>query len=263
MHQLSPTKASPSASSWPGTQYSVLVVATLIRGGAVFFASGRLGSLGCYSSLIPYFSLAMLTVINTSSSPVGAVTIEDGAKATTAAPIPTNTQGESDDYCGQWYTIAANDTCASASLAFGISVNDFYFLNPQVDASCSNLWLGYAYCVRAVGDIATYSGYPITVPATTFTRPPTATETTTAVVWPSLSPRASGTIDGCVFYEDAWPESVLASNPAANSCASWASFADVTVDKLVEWNPSLDAANCVLQPGYSYCIQSEESSSRT
>jgi hypothetical protein len=39
---------------------------------------------------------------------------------------------------------------------------DFNFLNPEIDANCTNLELGEAYCIAAVGDISTYSGYPVT-----------------------------------------------------------------------------------------------------
>jgi hypothetical protein len=34
-----------------------------------------------------------------------------------------------------------------------------YFLNPMLDASCSNLWLNASYCVQPVSDIKTYPGY--------------------------------------------------------------------------------------------------------
>lgn len=32
-------------------------------------------------------------------------------------------------------------------------------MNPQVDTACSNLWLGYYYCIQPVGTITTYPGY--------------------------------------------------------------------------------------------------------
>jgi LysM repeat protein len=193
------------------------------------------------------------------SSPIGTIDVPDGDAATTEAPIPTNTQGESNTHCGQWYTVQADDSCASISLAFGLTLVDFYFLNPQVDsANCTNLWLGYAYCVKAVGNIQTYPSYPVVVPSTTFTRPPVATETAPPPVFdlPDLNPRAPGTVDGCDSYENAWPEAITARDPDANACASWANFGDVTVVQLRRWNPSLSAddSDCVLLAQYSYCI---------
>jgi hypothetical protein len=32
-------------------------------------------------------------------------------------------------------------------------------LNPSVNAACTNLWLGYSYCVVPVGSMASYPGY--------------------------------------------------------------------------------------------------------
>ena len=90
-------------------------------------------------------------------------------------------------------------TCASISLAFGITLADFYFLNHQVDtARYKNLWLDYTYCVKAAGNIQTYPDYPLVVPPTSFTRPPPANKTTfPAFDPPPLNPHAPGTVDGC------------------------------------------------------------------
>ncbi|KAH6637091.1 hypothetical protein F5144DRAFT_629038 [Chaetomium tenue] len=91
-----------------------------------------------------------------------------------------------------------------------------------------NLWLGYAYCVKVVGNIQTYPGYPVVVPSTIFTWPPVATETSAPPVFdlPALNPRAPGTADGCDSYENAWPEAITAQNPNANACAAWANMGD-------------------------------------
>jgi LysM repeat protein len=189
------------------------------------------------------------------SSPLGTIDVPDGGAATTQAPTPNNTQGESNPYCGQWYTIQPDDTCASISLAFGITLADFYFLNSQVDKTrCGNLWLGYAYCVKAVGNIQTYPDYPVVVPSTSFTRPPPANKTTfPAFDPPPLNPRAPGTVDGCDRYENGFSERVTARDPDANSCARWASMADVLVAQLRRWNPSLEEDDCVLLAEFSYC----------
>lgn len=31
-------------------------------------------------------------------------------------------------------------------MAQGISLNDFLFLNPELDSNCTNLYLNYSYC---------------------------------------------------------------------------------------------------------------------
>ncbi len=61
---------------------------------------------------------------------------------------------------GKYYKVASHDTCSSITGMMGISLTDFYFLNPEISATnCSNLELGRSYCVRAVGDIKSYPSY--------------------------------------------------------------------------------------------------------
>jgi hypothetical protein len=143
---------------------------------------------------------------------------------------------------------------------------DFYFLNSELNENCTNLELGVAYCVEAVGNIATYSGYTITetqlftVPPATFasvdTEIPTPTSNPGFVYTTSLLPTASGTIPGCYAYAN-----YDNSTDGVNDCEDIAYDYAVTTDELVEWNPSL-SSNCSFQPGYSYCIlQSNTTSS--
>ncbi|UKZ93577.1 uncharacterized protein TrAFT101_008487 [Trichoderma asperellum] len=192
-----------------------------------------------------------------SSSPSGTVNVGSGNAVTTPAPVPSNAQGQSNTRCGQWYYVEAGDFCSSILLKFSLTLSDFYFLNPQVDSRCSNLWANTSYCVKPVGNIETYSGYTITTAATTFTRPETATDFVPSPVrTATLQPKASGTISDCYEYENAFDAtSKLKNLSAANSCCSWAQYANVTVEQLLEWNPSLSGSNCVLQAGKSYCLQ--------
>ncbi|KAI4598969.1 hypothetical protein KJ359_002384 [Pestalotiopsis sp. 9143b] len=95
-------------------------------------------------------------------SPLGTTSVPTSfglRPATTAIAVPTNAVTTSNTDCGYWYTIQDEDTCVDVADTYGISVDDFYFLNPQLNGTCSALWVGNAYCVEAVGSIATYSGY--------------------------------------------------------------------------------------------------------
>ncbi|KAH7317115.1 LysM domain-containing protein [Stachybotrys elegans] len=190
------------------------------------------------------------------SSPLGTITVPDGDSATTEAPKPTNAQGESNVHCGKWYEVVEGDTCATISLAFAITLADFYFLNPHVDKkNCNNLWLETSYCVKAVGNIQTYPDYPIEVPSTSFPRPPEPTkEVPPEFDMPELNPRAPGTIGNCDEYVSAWSEQILATDSTANSCDRWANWADVRVVQLRRWNPSLRENDCAFQELYSYCV---------
>jgi hypothetical protein len=172
--------------------------------------------------------------------------------------VPSNAQGQSNTHCGQWYETKKNDLCGSISLAFGISLNDFHFLNPQVDNKCSNLWLETSYCVKPVGNVATYSGYPTPSPAAVFPKPtPTPTSAPPPIVTDPLWSNAAGTLNDCEAYENAFSSSLSSEIGVdnINSCDIWAGLTGVAVQDLIAWNPSLSADHCVLQEGQSYCIQ--------
>lgn len=87
-----------------------------------------------------------------------------GAPVTTpssvAAPVPPNLAAGTNTNCSLYYNVSVGDYCSYITVQQGISLKDFYFLNPEINSTdCSNLLLGYSYCVAPVGDISTYPGY--------------------------------------------------------------------------------------------------------
>jgi hypothetical protein len=62
--------------------------------------------------------------------------------ATAAAPVPSNARDLSNRECGMWYEVSSGDYCNLLVLRFGISLPDFIFLNPTINANCTNLLLG-------------------------------------------------------------------------------------------------------------------------
>ncbi|KAI0024493.1 LysM domain-containing protein [Xylariomycetidae sp. FL0641] len=88
------------------------------------------------------------------------VTVSAPAATDTVAPIPSNVVAGTNTRCSKYYQTRGGDNCALIGQTFGISLADFYFLNPEINTTdCNNLYLEYSYCVQAVGDIATYPGY--------------------------------------------------------------------------------------------------------
>jgi len=75
-----------------------------------------------------------------SSSPVG------GTSAGSANPTASLAPGVTTN-CSQYYTVQAGDTCDSVAQQFGTTFEELQVLNTGLDSDCSNLWLGYAYCV--------------------------------------------------------------------------------------------------------------------
>lgn len=51
--------------------------------------------------------------------------------------------------CSKTHKATNSDTCAKLSKSNGISLSDFYKLNPQVHKNCDNLNTGKTYCVKA------------------------------------------------------------------------------------------------------------------
>lgn len=196
----------------------------------------------------------------------------------TAVPMPPNGKAESIYPCSKWYTIQSGDYCERISLAQGIALLDFYYLNPSIDSGCTNLWLDTAYCVGAVGDINTYPAYPYStslpysLTSATYT---TTTQTTTSIA-PSLTPvvplpLAAGSQSDCAEYFEHMPveprldqhqqPQVPVITESINSCGFVANLFDVTHDDLLAWNPSLASLDsCMLQPGFRYCALHNTSS---
>jgi len=50
--------------------------------------------------------------------------------------------------CSQYYRVTEGDFCNSIANQFGLTFAAIRQLNTAIDANCSNLWLGYDYCVK-------------------------------------------------------------------------------------------------------------------
>ncbi|KAG8164807.1 hypothetical protein KVR01_005082 [Diaporthe batatas] len=115
---------------------------------------------GCDNLPLLEGSQICVTFPGDNASGNGTVTATAPASTATVAPVPGNVVEGTNTQCGKYYEVRGGDTCASVTQIQGISLADFYFLNPEVNStSCNNLFLGYSYCVQAVGDISTYAGY--------------------------------------------------------------------------------------------------------
>lgn len=51
--------------------------------------------------------------------------------------------------CSTYYTVQQDDTCDSVASKFSTTFAILQQLNTALDSTCSNLWMGYAYCVSA------------------------------------------------------------------------------------------------------------------
>ncbi|KAI1214141.1 carbohydrate-binding module family 50 protein [Annulohypoxylon truncatum] len=70
-----------------------------------------------------------------------------GVTATAPTTCPAPTQPGIAANCDACYTVVEGDTCYAVTTAKGISLANFLAWNPSVNAACTNLQLGYNYCV--------------------------------------------------------------------------------------------------------------------
>lgn len=93
------------------------------------------------------------TQITTITNSNGTSTITSAA----VAAVPTNVAKQTELRCGQYYTTVEGDYCNVLLMKFAISLVDFFFLNKDVNANCTNLLAQYSYCVKSIGDIKSSS----------------------------------------------------------------------------------------------------------
>jgi spore germination protein YaaH len=67
--------------------------------------------------------------------------------ATSFVPPPGPTQPGATTECLQWYTTVSRDYCFLVQQQFSITFEQLRTWNPYLDEACSNMWLGYSYCV--------------------------------------------------------------------------------------------------------------------
>ncbi|KAK4186063.1 hypothetical protein QBC35DRAFT_465066 [Podospora australis] len=177
-----------------------------------------------------------------------------------AVPVPANAHPRSNRSCAAWHNVTLNENCYTIlSTGGSVTFAQFLVLNPDVNVNCTNLWLYTSYCVQPLT--------PINIPATkVFTRPPISSSTHSAytVVYPTIYPKAPNTETNCSEYRNFIPlandtagDVLLPAIPGANlinSCWYVANKHQIPLAGLLFWNPSLNASNCNLQPGRSYCV---------
>ena len=178
---------------------------------------------------------------------------------TTTAPIPPNIAPGTCTRCGQYYCVQPGDSCATILAKYGISLQDFIFLNPEVNADCSNLVTWQDYCVQPVGDINTYPGHTASATTTSVASygPFSALPGSNRTAYPTFSsalPLASGTRADCnaYFTNNIFPKSI---SSWESYCALAAAVYGVTLTELGIWNRGLDVSSesCRFESGLRYC----------
>ncbi|RAO74098.1 uncharacterized protein BHQ10_010110 [Talaromyces amestolkiae] len=98
---------------------------------------------------------APTTTTTTTTTPPAATSAAASASATSSATSSATTTLTGPVYpgavstCQQWTLVVSGEYCLEVESDIGITASQFEDWNSGLDAVCSNLWLGYEYCVKA------------------------------------------------------------------------------------------------------------------
>ncbi|KAL4995222.1 hypothetical protein BDV10DRAFT_175162 [Aspergillus recurvatus] len=81
---------------------------------------------------------------NASSAPAAPATQSSSASSSSAPIYPYASSS-----CKQYYTVTDGDYCLKVESAIGVSLSQLRELNSGLKEDCTNLWLGYQYCIKA------------------------------------------------------------------------------------------------------------------
>jgi hypothetical protein len=87
-------------------------------------------------------------VLRSNMQPTSTATTSANPTITTGPDPPAPTQPGASEKCLEWHTVADGDSCWAIANDAGISLDEFYQMNPGVGSNCEALWLGYAVCAR-------------------------------------------------------------------------------------------------------------------
>ncbi|KAF2121004.1 hypothetical protein BDV96DRAFT_641641 [Lophiotrema nucula] len=190
----------------------------------------------------------------------------DPSVYTTTGTHPSPTPVGTIPNCGLYYEVVDGDYCNLIALKFSITFSALINMNPSLDSACSNLLLGYDYCVAPVngtgvpvvtstrqpGQSTTSSSKPTsgsiktssTITPSSSTKASSSTKTTASPV-ATPTPTQAGMVSGCKKFYKAI---------SGDGCWAIANANGITLDQFVAWNPAVKSDCSGLWPDYYYCI---------
>ncbi|KAH8682066.1 hypothetical protein BX600DRAFT_544497 [Xylariales sp. PMI_506] len=164
------------------------------------------------------------------------------------------------------YTVQAGDTCVSIaqSLAILTSFAQIVSWNPEVGGSCDNIvnMMESVICVSNPGgtwinpsssSATTSSTSTNTIHMTPFSMFPS--QTTIVAANYTIIPWANGTRTDCQYYLDPPVLTNQSTNTTSFLCTDAALAYGITLNELLEWNPSLPSgSSCTMDSGEQYCV---------
>ncbi|KAF8871691.1 hypothetical protein BD779DRAFT_441450 [Infundibulicybe gibba] len=195
------------------------------------------------------------------------------APTPTAVETPTGAVAPGSDrvHCGEWYTVQTGDDCPTLLARFGITNDTFYQLNPVTNADCSNLFVGFQYCVALFGNLSSSTstffsqtgvfsvlqttfensfpratGFLIVDPSGTGPSPATTIPSATPTPTPTLN-IASGTVNTtrCLEYFRI---------QSGDTCFTMEQLFKLSLTQILFWNTGINKDCSNLLVDTDYCI---------
>ncbi len=96
-------------------------------------------------------STSTYTLVEASSTPTPEPATTTEPAATSAAPSSGSAPiyPNANSSCKEYYTVEDGDYCLKIEPETGVTVDQLRELNSGLKAECTNLWLGYQYCIKA------------------------------------------------------------------------------------------------------------------
>ncbi|KAF5329714.1 hypothetical protein D9619_009152 [Psilocybe cf. subviscida] len=179
------------------------------------------------------------------------------ATPTTKAAIPSPTPDGTTSKCGKYYQVQEGDICNSVVLKNTVSLPDFLTINPEINVNCTNLWLGYFYCVAPFPPLTTTdsvttitTNFSSALGTSTFAFPTSFTPTASiAILTPPGVPAPTNVAAGtrtvaCGYYYR------IASGDTLSSIST---NYNMNSSALITWNPEL--ATALPAVGSAICVR--------
>ena len=167
------------------------------------------------------------TTITSTESTTSVTSTSTSSGDGVSTPTPYQTGMASN--CDKFYLVLSGDECGTVATDEGISLADFYALNPAVGTSCAYLDVGDYVCVGTIGSTATTS----------------VLSTTTGDGVTTPTPYQTGMADNCdKFY--------LVSS--GDGCAAIATDEDISLADFYAWNPAVGTSCAYLDVGDYVCV---------
>ncbi|KAJ5495517.1 hypothetical protein N7539_000633 [Penicillium diatomitis] len=135
--------------------------------------------------------------------------------------------------CDQYHLVGQGDSCSAIESQYDISLTEFLAWNPSLNSDCTNLLVGYYYCVDIPG--ATKVATTTTVPATTAPADGITTP----------SPIQTGMTATCNKFDLV---------QSGDTCAVIANKYNIPLASFYDWNPAVGSSCAHLDVGDYVCV---------